>query len=245
MLLNLFDSDNIIFIPIIVVALLGLYILLPKRNGLSGMSESKKRELSQQLELFQEIVNNHNNTVQAFYMRANHMRDEINEYRDEEALSEFISIIEEFGAKQQKSSMQIDHINDMIKRSYFRGLDTEIALSDDIVCNMQSSFEALKEIRIEDNRYFKGTYDSRSESDPQYANNETYGTYEDAHTGSPEPHNGVLDASSTYFAGIKDKEALTKRYKALAKAFHPDNGFGDPETFDAITKEYEELKEML
>lgn len=54
-----------------------------------------------------------------------------------------------------------------------------------------------------------------------------------------EPHNSpVFPETFSYFAGCSTKKQLTKKYRELIKKHHPDNG-GDPETFLAITKEYE------
>lgn len=45
-----------------------------------------------------------------------------------------------------------------------------------------------------------------------------------------------------YFAGVKDAEALKKRYRDLLKIYHPDNQNGDTSTVQQIQKEYDFIK---
>lgn len=47
---------------------------------------------------------------------------------------------------------------------------------------------------------------------------------------------------SIFFKGVNDTESLKKRYHALIKMFHPDNGNSDKDVLTAIMKEYEKLK---
>ncbi len=45
-----------------------------------------------------------------------------------------------------------------------------------------------------------------------------------------------------FFSGCDTPEKLEKRYKALCRTYHPDNEFGDEETFKRMQAEYEEKK---
>ena len=49
------------------------------------------------------------------------------------------------------------------------------------------------------------------------------------------------DSSKVFFKGVHDADSLKKRYKALAKIFHPDNMSGDKDVLLAINSEYERL----
>lgn len=51
--------------------------------------------------------------------------------------------------------------------------------------------------------------------------------------------------SSVFFAGCSDMEKLEKRYKTLCKAYHPDTGGGDTETFQKMQEEYNTIKAGL
>ena len=55
----------------------------------------------------------------------------------------------------------------------------------------------------------------------------------------------IIEKGLDPFSGCVDLESLNKRYKALAKAFHPDNGFGDNKSFLKIQSEYEKRKSEL
>lgn len=46
---------------------------------------------------------------------------------------------------------------------------------------------------------------------------------------------------SVFFNGITTREALSARYKKLAKVFHPDSESGDKATFEALKEEYDRL----
>lgn len=58
---------------------------------------------------------------------------------------------------------------------------------------------------------------------------------------SEEPVQTQTASSVTYFSGCSTKEEADKRYKALAKAFHPDMGYGDESSFNAMQEEYNNL----
>ena len=45
-----------------------------------------------------------------------------------------------------------------------------------------------------------------------------------------------------FFSGCDTPEKLEKRYKALCRTYHPDNEYGDEETFKRMQAEYEEKK---
>ena len=54
-----------------------------------------------------------------------------------------------------------------------------------------------------------------------------------------------MPGGTSFFSGCNTVEKLNKRYKALCKAYHPDNEGGDEDTFIAIKQEYEELKKEM
>jgi len=49
------------------------------------------------------------------------------------------------------------------------------------------------------------------------------------------------DGVKIFFKGVKNAESLKKRYKSLAKIYHPDNNSGDKDILLAINTEYERL----
>ena len=54
-----------------------------------------------------------------------------------------------------------------------------------------------------------------------------------------------MPGETSFFSGCNTPEKLNKRYKALCKAYHPDNEGGDEETFIAIQEEYKKLKSEM
>ncbi len=55
----------------------------------------------------------------------------------------------------------------------------------------------------------------------------------------------AMDMELSFFRGCEDMAQLNKRYKSLAKVYHPDTATGDTDTMAAINKEYEKLKSLL
>ena len=70
-------------------------------------------------------------------------------------------------------------------------------------------------------------------------------TYENSSTENhkrPEPSkNG--SPKDVFFEGCKTMEEIEKRYRSLAKVYHPDMPTGDKETFQKILEEYNRRKE--
>ena len=52
-------------------------------------------------------------------------------------------------------------------------------------------------------------------------------------------------STNIFFVGCNDAEAVEKRYKSLAKVYHPDMPTGDEETFKRMKEEYETIQKRL
>lgn len=65
---------------------------------------------------------------------------------------------------------------------------------------------------------------------------------EDAGIGNTAPK-GEID--TTLFAGCRDKDSLTKRYRSLMKTFHPDNQDGDTEMTIKVQKTYDYMMKQM
>ena len=52
-------------------------------------------------------------------------------------------------------------------------------------------------------------------------------------------------SENIFFAGCDTEESVEKRYKSLAKVYHPDTLTGDTETFQQINNEHERKKRSL
>lgn len=117
------------------------------------------------------------------------------------------------------------------------------------------------EITGESNRVLKGIrkrqYIKRQEEEPE---EEEYGeedfeedrgeAYEEDERGREKASgrrvaekSGSADIDESLFAGCRDREGLTRRYRSLMKTFHPDNGDGDTDMTIKVRKTYEYLLE--
>lgn len=54
----------------------------------------------------------------------------------------------------------------------------------------------------------------------------------------------MSSAKPSFFSGCKTKREAAKRYRNLAKKYHPDNG-GDPKVFQKIQEEYQQYRKEV
>ena len=111
--------------------------------------------------------------------------------------------------------------------------------------NMQSSLDSFHTIlsRMQtvdeysaQQESFENSYDSR-----YYTEEDEERTYEYQAPNSSPPF--FLNTSiNLFFAGCNSVDAVEKRYKSLAKVYHPDMPTGDEETFKMMREEYEKVK---
>lgn len=113
------------------------------------------------------------------------------------------------------------------------------------LCRLVELYQISQEFK---NGYYNQYSYSRADEDndsgyqSNFENGYSYGyqkAREEARRAAEEEKNA---GKKSFFEGCDSEEALTKRYKALVKAYHPDSGFGDNESFLEIQKEYDELK---
>lgn len=92
------------------------------------------------------------------------------------------------------------------------------------------------EVMRESNQVLRGLNRRKSVEDrEQRYQREEYSRTDEAHRQT----SGDID--ETLFAGCKDKESLTRRYRSLMKTFHPDNADGDTDMTVKVQKTYEAL----
>ncbi len=85
--------------------------------------------------------------------------------------------------------------------------------------------------------------DDRKHFEQQKAFFERVRDYEDRSQYRPQVDNIVR--GDLFFAGVKNRTSLKKRYKDLLKIYHPDNAAGDTSTIQEITNEYRKLSSAM
>ena len=86
-------------------------------------------------------------------------------------------------------------------------------------------------------------YQRRTQSNQQ--SESQYRQQENAQSGQTSGAQSGGDIDQSLFAGCKDKDSLTKRYRALMKTFHPDNQDGDTEMTIKVQKTYDYMMKQL
>lgn len=90
-------------------------------------------------------------------------------------------------------------------------------------------------------KYGKKYIHDASESREQNTNNNTYNNTNNRQSDSSVKQD---EFKPEFFSGCDSEESLTKRYRALVKIYHPDQGNGSSEEFNKIQREYEILKKQ-
>ena len=107
-----------------------------------------------------------------------------------------------------------------------------------------------EEYRDEEDDYVAGDYEDEQagraktayeECQRRAQSNQQSGQQSDTRPGAAV--GGDIDPS--LFAGCRDKDSLTKRYRSLMKTFHPDNQDGDTEMTIKVQKTYDYMMKQL
>lgn len=89
-------------------------------------------------------------------------------------------------------------------------------------------------------RMYMKSSDYNEDDDEDYYDND-----DDGYRNSSSSGTNKGNTSTGFFAGCDSLDMLNKRYKQLAKCFHPDTGIGDEETMKIINSQYETLKKRF
>lgn len=111
--------------------------------------------------------------------------------------------------------------------------------------------EAFEEEFVDDEEDFEDDYEEAD--DPQDLGGDTgaqrtaYEEYQrrESFAQGQQARAGGSEIDTTLFAGCKDKDSLTKRYRSLMKAFHPDNQDGDTEMTIKVQKTYDYMMKQM
>lgn len=88
----------------------------------------------------------------------------------------------------------------------------------------------------------KGNTNKQDESSSSQENSRQSNSANQNQSNYKQPSSITTDV---YFVGCNTKEEVEKRYRALAKVYHPDMPNGDKDTFQKLHDEYERKKGML
>ena len=85
-------------------------------------------------------------------------------------------------------------------------------------------------------------YQERQEQEQKREQEREWREYEQQQYYQQQQTNQAQNNVDSYFEGCNSKEEVEKRYKALAKVFHPDSQTGDNTAFKNLQEAYENAK---
>ena len=148
-----------------------------------------------------------------------------------------------------KMSVYVDMIRDA--RTYLEQKQT-LSRAEKLLANMERiTYEVMREtnrvmamdkdLYLEDEEYEEGYADKDCVEENYEEEDHVAGAYEDEQAGRAVGG----DIEPSLFAGCRDKDSLTKRYRSLMKTFHPDNQDGDTEMTIKVQKTYDYMMKQL
>lgn len=148
-----------------------------------------------------------------------------------------------------KMSVYVDMIRDA--RTYLEQKQT-LSRAEKLLANMERiTYEVMREtnrvmamdkdLYLEDEEYEEGYADKDCVEEDYEEEDHVAGAYEDEQAGRAVGG----DIEPSLFAGCRDKDSLTKRYRSLMKTFHPDNQDGDTEMTIKVQKTYDYMMKQL
>ena len=204
----------LIFIVITIIAI----ITMATTPSKSKNNEGKKLE-----DQINSCIRDYNDVQQQFVTRYNKILSKTIDYNDMTALESIDKIYDTYAFYQKRFDDNLKCINQIAENPHIQKSDLgKINRLDE---EMQAIITKMK---IEESNITGVSPQEQFNEDDFDFDNEP----------QPEPANNNLN----FFKGCNTKEMADKRYRSLAKAFHPDTGTGDTDLFAELQNEYEKLK---
>ena len=206
-----------IFIVICVMSALFLLTATKPKQKKNISSNEEYMNAKRNIDELNHCIDKYNNIIQTFEIKFNNKKNECIRMCDSNSLSMLGDIEEEYERLRVIAENTIINAKSEIEHNFYC-MDSLKSLSV-ALSSMKNLTKSLDEIF------------------PEYQRNEGN---EERKTFT-ENYSSKSNPTSAYFSGCKTKEEADRRYKALAKAFHPDMGCGDEKSFIAMQKEYDGL----
>lgn len=224
--------DNIHLYIIVAAIILLLYVLSKSKNP--------KKVTPQQYDLYltlQNLEKNYNNTVDIMQLNYKSYYQKAHSYQDIDSLTQLNDISGKFNQSCLDFKEVDSIVAQLIEAKKYQNATLQIQHLKDLYEEMNKSITDIEDIK--DNIF---DYRKKEQEANQNAYNDS-SFYSNANTNTRQTSKSTfLNNKETFFEGCKTEEELTKRYKLLAKALHPDSGCGSEELFNTLKFEYEQEK---
>ncbi len=161
-------------------------------------------------------VNSFNSLLKDYPVLEGGFRDRAVELRDRKALGFIARSSMEFSERMEKAGGTAKKVHALMTEGRYSKAMEMIAEYAEEVEGMETIYDSIKSYMINDCREKVPGKQKKEEA---------------------------KNTSVSFFAGCGTVKEVEKRYRALCKAYHPDQGYGDEETFRMISKQYEEVKQ--
>lgn len=209
----------ILIIVVIAIAALGEEISARKSDKTYSQN-TDFNEIEQACNLFNRYVIEYNNLQQQFANQYNVRMTEAQASSDMQMMKELLSYKEDFDKYSTVLNQRLENIREILNDGQAKHVEDELSSLDEFYSKLRLLLSNLSYVSTNDDfsKWFE-----QEEKKEEYVN--------------------IKKSSDnfSFFEGCKTKAEADKRYKALAKAFHPDTDCGDETMFNKMKEEYDNL----
>lgn len=209
----------ILIIVVIAIAALGEEISARKSNKTYSQN-TNFNEIERACNLFNRYITEYNNLQQQFTNQYNVKIAEAQTISDIQMMNELLSYNEDFDKYSAVLNQRLENIRGMLNDGQAKHVEDELS-------NLDEFYSKLK--LLISNLSYVSSNDDFSKWFEQEENKEEY------------TNTSKTSDNFSFFEGCRTKTEADKRYRALAKAFHPDTGCGDKNMFNKMKEEYDNL----
>lgn len=191
------------------------------RNRSEGYLQNTNFDgLEQACDLFNRYVTEYNNLQQQFVNQYNIKIAEAQAIGDMQMMKELLSYNEDFDKYSAVLNRWIGNIRGILNSGQAKYVENELSNLDEFYSKLRLLLSNLSYVSSS-NDDFSRWFEQEEKKEYKNASN--------------------VSGGFSFFEGCKTKAEADKRYKALAKAFHPDTGCGDENMFNKMKEEYDSL----
>lgn len=209
----------ILIIVVIAIAALGEEISARKSNKTYSQN-TDFNEIEQACNLFNRYVIEYNNLQQQFANQYNVRMTEAQTSSDMQMMKELLSYKEDFDKYSTVLNQRLENIRKMLNDGQAKHVEDELSSLDEFYSKLRLLLSNLSYVNSSNDDFSK-CFEQEEKKEYKNVSN--------------------ISGSLSFFEGCKTKAEANKRYRALAKAFHPDTGCGDETMFNKMKEEYDNL----
>lgn len=209
----------LLIIVVIAIAALGEEISARKSNKTYSQN-TDFNEIERACNLFNRYVIEYNNLQQQFANQYNVKMTEAQTISDMQMMKELLLYKEDFDKYSAILNRWIENIREILNSGQAKYVENELSNLDEFYSKLRLLLSNLSYVSSS-NDDFSRWFEQEEKKEYKNASN--------------------VSGGFSFFEGCKTKAEADKRYKALAKAFHPDTGCGDENMFNKMKEEYDSL----